>query len=91
MAMGLDVPVVGTAVEGLPITLGAGRGVLVPPEDPAALAAALSDVVAGRHTTNVEDARAYAHRFSPERVAAVYASAYRSLLDGERAAAMPAA
>jgi glycosyltransferase involved in cell wall biosynthesis len=83
-AMGLGVPVVGASVEGLPITLGAGRGVLVPPENPAALATALEDVLAGRRTTSVEDARAYALCFSPERVAGVYASAYRTLLAQER-------
>jgi glycosyltransferase involved in cell wall biosynthesis len=91
MAMGLGVPVVAASVEGLPITLGAGRGVLVPPEDPAALAAALEDVLAGRRTTNLEDARAYALRFSPTRVAAVYASAYRTLLGQEQVATAPAA
>jgi glycosyltransferase involved in cell wall biosynthesis len=91
MAMGLGVPVVAASVEGLPITLGAGRGVLVPPEDPAALAAALEDVLAGRRTTNLEDARAYALRFSSTRVAAVYASAYRTLLAQEHVATAPAA
>jgi glycosyltransferase involved in cell wall biosynthesis len=91
MAMGLGVPVVGTSVEGLPFTLGSGRGVLVPPDDPAALATALEDVLTGRRTTDVEDARAYALRFSPARVAAVYESAYRSLLADERAATAPAA
>src|SRR5439155_3168415 len=46
-ALGLGVPVVGTAVDGLVSTLGNGRGVLVPPDDPAALAAALAHVLAG--------------------------------------------
>src|SRR5204863_156733 len=40
LAMGLGVPVVATAVEGLPDTLDAGRGVLVAPDEPRALAAA---------------------------------------------------
>jgi glycosyltransferase involved in cell wall biosynthesis len=35
VAMGLGVPVVGIAVEGLPLTLGEGRGLLVAPGDPA--------------------------------------------------------
>jgi len=39
LALGLGVPVVGTAVDGLARTLGGGRGVLVPPEAPRALAA----------------------------------------------------
>ena len=41
LAMALGVPVVGTDVDGFPETLGAGRGVIVPPEDPEALAVAL--------------------------------------------------
>jgi glycosyltransferase involved in cell wall biosynthesis len=86
MGMGLGVPVIGTAVEGRPLTLGTGRGVLVPPEDPAALAAAIADVLAGRLATDRPEARAYAFRFSPERVASVYASAYRSLMAGEAVA-----
>jgi glycosyltransferase involved in cell wall biosynthesis len=78
-AMGLGVPVIGTAVEGLPLTLGNGRGVLVPPEDPGALATAIADVLAGRRMVDRRETRAYALRFAPERVATVYANAYRSL------------
>ena len=47
VALGLGVSVVGTAVDGLAHTLGNGRGVLVPPDHPHALAAALSRVLAG--------------------------------------------
>jgi glycosyltransferase involved in cell wall biosynthesis len=83
MGMGLGVPVIGTAVEGLPLTLGAGRGLLVPPEDPAALAVAIADVLEGRRSTDLAEARDYAFRFSAERVADVYASAYRSLVASE--------
>jgi glycosyltransferase involved in cell wall biosynthesis len=90
-AMGLGVPVVGFAVEGLPITLGSGRGMLVPPADPAALAEALEDVVAGRRSVDRGDARAYAFRFSPSRVASVYGSAYRALAAREALAATSAA
>ena len=46
LALGLGVPVVGTAVDGLARTLGGGRGVLVP-RGPRALAGALSRVLAG--------------------------------------------
>ena len=35
LGLGLGVPVVGTAVDGLARTLGEGRGILVPPQDPA--------------------------------------------------------
>jgi glycosyltransferase involved in cell wall biosynthesis len=58
--MALGTPVVGTAVEGLPDVLGGDRGILVPPEDPDALAAALADVVAGRRRPDLEAARRYA-------------------------------
>ena len=91
LAMGLGVPVVASAVEGLPLTLGAGRGVLVPPDDPAALAAALEEVIAGRHSVDRGAARDYAFRFSPARVASVYASAYRSLVAREAREAVSAA
>ncbi len=46
LALGLGVPVVGTAVDGLAHTLGDGRGILVTPQDPNALAAALTLVLA---------------------------------------------
>jgi glycosyltransferase involved in cell wall biosynthesis len=83
MGMGLGVPVIGTAVEGLPFTLGARRGMLVPPEDPDALAQAINEVLEGRPIIDRHEARAYAFRFAPERVASVYASAYHSLLAAE--------
>jgi glycosyltransferase involved in cell wall biosynthesis len=79
LAMSLGVPVVGTAVEGLPGVLGDGRGVLVPPEDPVALAEAIEGVLSGRLRTDVRAARVYARRFKPQVVAARYAAAYRSL------------
>ena len=83
LAMGLGVPVVASAVEGLPLTLSGRRGVLVPPEDPSSLAAALAGVIAGEHAVDRDAARDYALRFSPARVASVYASAYRSLVSRE--------
>ena len=79
MALGLGVPVVGTAVDGLARTLGAGRGVLVPPEDPPALAAALARVLAGVRP-DPGPGRAYAQQFTPAAAAAVYLDAYRRLL-----------
>ena len=79
LAMSLGVPVVGTAVEGLPGVLGDGRGVLVAPDDPAALADAIEGILSGRVTTDLRAARLYAHRFSPQAVAARYADAYREL------------
>jgi glycosyltransferase involved in cell wall biosynthesis len=79
LALGLGVPVVGTAVDGLARTLGGGRGVLVPPEDPAALAEALSRVLGGERP-DPHPGRVYARQFTPGAVAAVYAAVYRQLL-----------
>jgi len=79
VALGLGVPVVGTAVDGLPRTLGNGRGVLVPPDDPAALAAALSRVLAGERP-DPGPGRAYAQQFTPSAAAAAYLEAYQHLL-----------
>jgi glycosyltransferase involved in cell wall biosynthesis len=79
VALGLGVPVVGTAVDDLAATLGHGRGVLVAPDDPHALAGAISRVLAGQHP-GPGHCRAYARQFTPEAVAAVYADAYRELL-----------
>jgi glycosyltransferase involved in cell wall biosynthesis len=83
-AMGLGVPVVGCAVEGLPITLGGGRGVLVKPGRARALAEALDGVLAGTRTVDLAKAREYARRFSVAQVAETYASAYRALLGQEQ-------
>jgi glycosyltransferase involved in cell wall biosynthesis len=75
LAMGLGVPVVGTAVEGLPDVL-AGRGLLVPPEDPPALAAGIADVLHGRIELHLAAGREYARRFSPDAVARRYREVY---------------
>ena len=83
LAMAHGVPVVASAVEGLPLLADGGRAVLVPPGDPAALAASLQAVLEGRHAVDPDRAREYALRFTPDRVAAVYASAYRSLVAHE--------
>ena len=91
LAMGLGVPVVATAVEGLPETLASGRGVLVAPEEPRALAAAIGAVLAGLCESDLAAARAYAQRFTPERIAARYASVYRTLAGADSEAVRPAA
>src|SRR6185312_12811759 len=79
LAMGLGVPVVASAVEGLPETLASHRGTLVPAEEPRALASAIGA------------ARVYAQRFTPQRVSARYASVYRSLAGADSEAVRPAA
>ena len=77
VAMGLGVPVVGTAVEGLPLTLGESRGLLVAPEDPQALAAGIASVLRGEVHTDLAGGREYAARFEAGPVAEQYASVYR--------------
>jgi glycosyltransferase involved in cell wall biosynthesis len=47
-AMGASVPVVATAVGGIPDVITADHGILVPPEDPSALAAAIRSVYVDR-------------------------------------------
>ena len=89
--MGLGVPVVGTAVEGLPETLANGRGVLVAPDEPRALAAAIGAVLAGLCESDLAGARAYAQRFTPDRIASRYASVYRALAGADSEAVRPAA
>jgi glycosyltransferase involved in cell wall biosynthesis len=79
LAMGLGVPVIGTDVDGFPETLSGGRGIIVPVEDPTALAAAIEGVLSGRRLTNLLAARDYARRFSVDRVVGEYADAYREL------------
>jgi glycosyltransferase involved in cell wall biosynthesis len=79
VALGLGVPVIGTAVDGLTRTLGNGRGVLVSPDDPHALAAAVSRVLSGERP-DPGPGRAYARQFTPSAVAEVYIEAYSHLL-----------
>jgi glycosyltransferase involved in cell wall biosynthesis len=80
LAMALGTPVIAAAVAGLPEVLACDRGVLVPPEDPDALAVAIADILAGRRRPDVDAARNYAAAFTPERMADEYAAAYRRLI-----------
>ena len=80
LGMSLGIPVIGTDVDGFPATLGDGRGIIVPPEDPVALAAAIDGVLAGRLRVDGDAARRFAERFEPERVAGIYEEAYRTLV-----------
>jgi glycosyltransferase involved in cell wall biosynthesis len=73
------VPVVGTEVGGLTDTLAAGRGLLVPPEDVAALASGLERALADNHPAP-EPGRRYAAGFSIGRMASWHAALYRQLL-----------
>lgn len=87
LAMALGTPVIGAAVEGLPTTLGEGRGILVEPDNPRDLAKAIDDAVEGRGAGDIEGARHYAARFSAARVAEGLLATYRSLI-AERYAAV---
>jgi glycosyltransferase involved in cell wall biosynthesis len=73
------VPVIGTDVDGFPATLGGGRGILVAPDDPQALAAALQRVL-GEALPRPRPLRGLAERHAPARVAAMYASTYCALV-----------
>jgi glycosyltransferase involved in cell wall biosynthesis len=73
------VPVIGTEVDGFPATLGDGRGILVAPEDPPALAAALQAVLDGE-LARPRPLPSLAQRYAPARVAAIYERTYRGLL-----------
>jgi glycosyltransferase involved in cell wall biosynthesis len=79
------VPVIGTEVDGFIDTLGGGRGTLVPPEDPQALAAALERALRGERPSPRPD---LAERYAPARVAAIYEDEYRELLAPEESAAL---
>jgi glycosyltransferase involved in cell wall biosynthesis len=79
------VPVIGTDVDGFPETLGDGRGVIVPPEDPDALALAL-EVVLNEELPRPRPQRAFTDAYEPARVADVYEATYRHLLSPEPAA-----
>jgi glycosyltransferase involved in cell wall biosynthesis len=88
LALGLGVPVVGTAIDGLARTLGQGRGVLVPPEAPRDLAAALARVLRGDRP-DPAPGRAYARQFTPSAAATLYVGAYRQLLARHASSAGP--
>jgi glycosyltransferase involved in cell wall biosynthesis len=84
LALALGVPVVATAVEGLPTTLGQRRGLLVAPGDPGALAVGIIGLLDGRVRTDVAGGRRYAARFSVAEVAADYLAHYDRLVTAAR-------
>jgi glycosyltransferase involved in cell wall biosynthesis len=82
--------VIGTEVDGFPATLGGGRGILVPPEDPQALAAALVGVLHDE-LPRPRPLRGLAERYAPARVAAIYERTYRGLVAPEARVRRPSA
>jgi glycosyltransferase involved in cell wall biosynthesis len=79
LGMGLGVPVIGTAVDGLAPMLSEDRGVVVTPDDPRALARAISGVLSGELAPDLAAARRFARQFGLDEVAGVYETAYREL------------
>ena len=73
------VPVIGTDVDGFSATLGHDRGIIVPPDDPQALAAALRVVLDGE-LPRPRPLRDFTDQYEPARVADVYEHTYRELL-----------
>jgi glycosyltransferase involved in cell wall biosynthesis len=78
-ALALGVPVVATAVDGLPTTLAERRGLLVQP-DPAALAAGIQAVLHGAADIDTAGARRYAASFQPAQIASDYFAVYQGVL-----------
>jgi glycosyltransferase involved in cell wall biosynthesis len=91
--MALGVPVVAARVGGLPEVVGPDAGLLVPPGDPAALAAAVGELARdpGRRSAMGTAGRArVAERFSLDRQAELVHEAYRdTLASGARARLRP--
>jgi glycosyltransferase involved in cell wall biosynthesis len=82
------VPVVSTAVSGIPELVGPGSGWLVPPDDPAALATAIQAVVADPVTAR-RRARALLARLRSEFAPAVQADRLLSVWRGLAATPPP--
>lgn len=80
-ALALGIPVVATQAGGLPESLAAGGGLLVPPGDPAALAGAVARILddPALHERLSGDGRAAAEGFSAARLVSRTLDVYRSL------------
>lgn len=80
-ALAVGVPVVGTAAGGIPEMLGGGAGLVVPPGDPPALAAAVVRLLgdAGLRAAVAMRGQEVVERFSDDRMAEGVLQVYRSL------------
>ena len=72
-------------MEGLPLTLGENRGLLVAPDNPRASAVGIAGVLRSQVHTDIAAARAYAAQFDDRRIAARYAAIYRDIPRGNTA------
>jgi glycosyltransferase involved in cell wall biosynthesis len=79
-ALARGIPVASTSAGGLPEILSGGAGLLVPPEQPTALAEAVAGLVAdpGLRRELQSRGRVTAQRFSAQRMAGAVRSVYRS-------------
>lgn len=80
VALALGVPVVGTAVGGLPGMLGDGRGALAPAEDPQGLADTITAVLRGDVPLDRAAGQRLAADHDPAQIAAEYLQAYEVAL-----------
>jgi glycosyltransferase involved in cell wall biosynthesis len=78
-ALALGVPVVASAVDGLPTTLAERRGLLVDPR-PEALAAGIQAVLDGVADIDTAGGRRYAAAFQPAQIASEYFAVYQEVL-----------
>jgi glycosyltransferase involved in cell wall biosynthesis len=79
-ALASGVPVVGTAVGGIPDMVGDGMGLLAAPEDPASIAEQLRIALDGRDTWDRDAiARRAANRYAAERIGSDLAAIYEEL------------
>ena len=60
--------------------MGEGRGLLVAPEDPRALAVGIAAILLGEEQTDLDGGNAYAGRFEAGIVAEHYAAVYRRVI-----------
>jgi len=79
-AMALGIPIASTSAGGVPEMLADGAGLLVPPGDPVALGAAVSQILddCALRRSLTENARVAVRRFSADRMAAEVRNVYRS-------------
>jgi glycosyltransferase involved in cell wall biosynthesis len=78
-ALALGVPVVASAVDGLPTTLAERRGLLVDPR-PEALAVGIQAVLDGEADIDTAGGRRYAASFQPAQIASDYFAVYQQVL-----------